>query len=135
MMNSHIIDYADVLSDLKAKRKELDKAIASIEALTGGRLLAPRPDPEEGETYNGVSVINPAIVDLRGKGAYEATIGLLKIMNKPLKTVTIFSLLQKHGVISKESKRETLAATLYKAVDKENALIMKVGKGEWTLKA
>lgn len=125
MTKSHSVDYADVLSDLKAKRKEIDKAIASFEALGNMGLFSGSEK---------IQVINPQIVDLRGQGTYEATAALLKINGKSMKTKDIFNTLLKHGVIDKGSKMATVAATLYKAVDKKaDCKIKKFGKGEWTL--
>lgn len=130
MTKSHSIDYGDVLSDLRAKRKEFDKAIASIEALSGKGLLSSSLTAEESPT-----VITPALINSRGKGAYEATVDLLGLTKKPMKTKDIFQELLNHGVISKDTKLATVAATLYKSVkQKTNCKIKQAGKGEWVLK-
>ncbi len=126
MTKSHHVDYGDVLSDLKAKRKELDKAITSIEALSGmGLFSSPSNAPR-------IQSIDAQIVELRGQGTYEATAALLKIRPERMKTNDIYQTLMNHGVIDKNTKLATVAATLYKAVKQKNDCKIKVvGRGEW----
>lgn len=130
MTKSHHFDYADVLSDLKAKRKELDKAIVSLEALgTMGLLAAASNDDEK------IHAVNPTVVDLRGKGAYEAAAALLKNTDTAMKTTDIHKVLLDNGVIDKDTKLATLAATLYKAVKRKTDCKIKLsGRGEWRAK-
>ncbi len=126
MTKSHSVDYGDVLSDLKAKRKELDKAITSIENLGSMGLFSGSNGHED------IPVIDTHIEDLRGQGTYEATAALLKKSGNSMKTSDIFNALLKHGVISKNTKLATVAATLYKSVkQKKDCKIKRSGKGEW----
>lgn len=130
MTKNHSIDYANVLSDLRAKRKELDKAIASIEALNGMGLLSPTANGHERPV-----IIGNSLVDSRGKGAYEATADLLKLTGKSMKTKEIYDTLIQNGVIDSNTKLATVSTTLYKAIkQKSDCKIKKSGMGEWSIK-
>lgn len=125
MTKNHVVDYANVLSDLKAKLKALEKekerlikAIDGIEGLDG--------------ICDSMLIFKPTHSSLSNLGAYEATAVLLEMKKGTMKTSEIYQELIAKGAISKETKLATIAATLYKAVSKKKSpKIKQAGRGAW----
>jgi hypothetical protein len=141
MTNNRAIDYRGILSDIRAKQNEQEKAIAAFEAAIkkleqlGLLSTAPSRKSENGSLPANISVIDPRIVDLRGKSSYEAAAGLLKIKGISMHTNEVYSQLKAHGVLSPATKQVTMASALYRAVKGKNSVVQQAGKGMWKYKA
>jgi len=129
MTKSHVIDYAEVLSDLKAKlhiknkeRETLLKAIESIENIVNIKSQAIEKKRDGAD------------IDVAGLGVYEATAVILEANRIIMKTKEIYEELLEKGAITKDTKFATVAATLYKAVSKKKiSKIRQAGRGAWEL--
>ena len=130
MTNNQSIDYGIILADLKAKRSELDKVIKNLEGLADLGLLNHATDPRI-TSHTAASDDS----DLSRLGTYEGTAALLKRKGRTMKTNEAYQELINNGVVSKETKLATVAATLYKSLKtKKDAKIKLAGRGEWALK-
>lgn len=128
MTKSHVVDYAGVLSDLRAKRKEIDVTISSLERLMNGSFVAPSNGHQD------IPIIDPKLIVTRGKGIYESTVELLKNTGRTMKTAAIYQALINNGVVGNKTKIANVGVTLYKAVKgKKDCQIKLVGRGEWGL--
>lgn len=121
--------YETVLADLKAKRGQLDTAIAAIEAVRSGVATATPPAaPAEA----------PDNVD--GPGAYlgmsivDATKKLLSIRRKAMRNPDIWAALKAGGlVLNSGDPVNTVGAVLTRRANEVGDLV-KVDRGTWGLK-
>jgi HB1, ASXL, restriction endonuclease HTH domain len=120
--------YEAVLSDLRAKRDQIDQAIAMIEAVRSGAPLA-------GSTASPVS--QPAA---EGPGAYlgmtivEAAKTLLASRRQPLRNPDIVAAFKAGGlVLSSSDPVNTVGSVLTRRFN-EVGDIVRVGRGIWGLK-
>lgn len=109
---TEIIDYLSVLSDLKYKRSELDKAIAHLDTIMSIRK-----------------------VDIANLGVYEGAIHLLAQKGATMKTADIVDNIINSGKkFASINPKASIPPTLYKAVkEKKDCRLKKVGNGEWGL--
>ena len=123
MTNSQVIDYRGILSDLRAKRTELDKAIAAFETLEKTGLL---------QTHIPVAVSNSQIrsANLSSLSSYDAAIQLLKQKGHPIKNDDMRQQLK-----SKLNSIADPVTSLYRALkERKDCQLKLVNKGEWGLK-
>lgn len=124
--------YDIVLADLKAKRAQIDQAIAAIEAIKGGiqpqnqSLNAGLPSPSSTQitpgTFHAMSIV-------------EATKQLLAIRKKPLNTAEITEAIQVGGVIfSTDNPANTVGSSLHREASRPSgAGIINIGRATWAL--
>lgn len=121
--------YAIVLADLRAKRIQIDQAIAAIEALRGGPVSQPpglnSPSPVDESN-------NPG--DFLGMSIPEAAKKLLKSRRKQMSNSEILAALQAGGLaMTSADPLNTVGAVITRRA-KETGDIVKVGRGIWGLK-
>lgn len=115
-------DYEAVLADLKAKRDQIDAAIAAIEAISGIAVGSARPGGAvaiEGDTFFGMTALEAAIKYL----------GMVKKVQSPTE---IAEALEAGGMThSSQNLANTLYTTLSRSAS-HNGPVVKVGKN-WGL--
>lgn len=129
--NNSTVDYGSVLADLKAKRDQLNTAIAAIEQLQG---LAPSV------AVVGVGGVGSQVEDaLRDDSFFQMSIPdaarkFLAMKKKPMSTPEIANALKAGGVttLKPDSFANTVGSVLNRS-DKNDAGIVKVGRGKWGL--
>lgn len=133
MKNLHCIDYSAVLSDLKHKRLELNKAITQLDktitqlegAMSFGIL-----QHHDAAKPNDHRIVKK--IDISGLSVYEGAMQLLKEKGTPMKTDDIVNAIIASGKKFKAEKpRVSITTTLYKP--NKNSEIIKVGESEWGL--
>ncbi|HZL40242.1 MAG TPA: winged helix-turn-helix domain-containing protein [Pseudolabrys sp.] len=121
--------YDTVLADLKAKRDQIDQAIAAIEAVRGGGVL---PSIAGGGEGPNIAVDSPGA--FLGLSIQEATKKLLAAKRRPLKNPEIVAAFKAGGLMlgSKDPVNTVGAVLTRRSVDVGD--IVKVGRGTWGLK-
>lgn len=134
MANGHSIDYAIVLSDLKAKRAEIDKTIIHLENLSKMGILNPN-DAKQDIDKKEFMFHSPTISNLANMGVYDATIVVLEKIGSPMKTAEIHEVLVENGKsFASSDPNQAVGVTLYKAVKQKNDPKIKlIGQGIWAL--
>lgn len=133
-MEAELDAYSIVLADLRAKRAQIDSAIAAIEALSGlnsSQAQSAFQDPSAGR--NGQ--LTPGM--FHGMSIVDAVKQLLAMRKKPMGTGEITADLQEGGVVfSTETPGNTVGSVLHRESSKAvGAGILSVGRGTWALPA
>lgn len=112
------INYDSILSDLKYKRSELDKAITHLE-----------------NVHNRESVMIVTHGSIALLGVYEGAVRLLEEKGTSMKTDEIVEKIISSGKrFGSANPKASIRPTLYKALtDKKYCRLKKVGKGKWGL--
>jgi hypothetical protein len=127
---SEPIDYAAVLSDLKARRAAIDQAIGGIEALVGSGEL-PTLGPIAGTGNGASSNIEPdAFYRLNTVDAAKKYLGMTG--RKAQSTEQIVDALRRGGLTVKP---ETISSLLQRAAREPNSEVRRVARGMWGLAA
>lgn len=127
------IDYAAVLADLKAKRADLDKAIAVIEPLVTGVASALVV-----EGSNGQSSAQPAAPtginehSFFGMSIAKAAETYLTIKKKPASAIEMAGALVDGGF---PSQSDNFSSTITTALYRQKDVFVRVKRGLWGLKA
>jgi hypothetical protein len=121
--------YAIVLADLKAKRRQIDQAIAAIEALHTNtpikQVMGNATDPVgENDSQN----------DFLGMSISEATKKLLKTRRKQMTNSEILAALQAGGLVMTSADPLNTVGAIITRRYKEVGDIVKVARGTWGLK-
>lgn len=121
--------YAIVLADLRAKRLQIDQAIAAIEAIRGvgapSATNAPAaPGQEDSESPD----------DFLGMSISEATKKLLKSRRKKMANSEILAALQAGGLVMTSADPLNTVGAVITRRSKEVGDIVKLGRGVWGLK-
>ena len=120
--------YAIVLSDLKAKRDQLDQAILAIESVRG----------LSGTHHNGnatsTSESSGTEGDYLGMSIPEAAKKLLKSRRKQMNNTEILAALQAGGMAMTSKDPLNIIGAVITRRSKETGDIVKVGRGTWGLK-
>lgn len=119
------VDYAGVLADLKAKRDALDKAIAAIEMVTGQSTTTGTAQSGTTEEIRDDAFFGMTIPDAAKK--------LLAIKKRPQSTQEIAELLRSGGMLNTSDNFANTVGTVLNRADRNNAGIVKVGRGKWGL--
>ena len=128
-MSDGEIDYAAVLSDLKARRDKLDAAISGIEAVIGIRASesAGTPSPNGGRS------------EVAGEGAFlgmsivDATVKLLRVSRKTLRNEEIFQALKSGGLVfTSDNPPSTIGSILHRNWN-GGGEVVRVSRGVWGL--
>lgn len=132
MTKNHVVDYADVLSDLRAKRNAIDKTIAQLEHLGVIGVLNEQPK-EHNDQKIGNDV--PKANGLANMTVYDAAVAILEKNGSPMKTNDIYKKMADAGKQFVSSKpASAVGVTLYKVLnDKKDCKIKLVGSGTWGL--
>ncbi|MGC2447437.1 MAG: hypothetical protein WA477_07325 [Candidatus Sulfotelmatobacter sp.] len=124
-MNDQAINYEAVLADLKARRAQLDSAIAAIEGITGQIGTSPSGGPGGGGYVGGM----PAHDAFIGMSIPEAAKKHLTAVRKKLSTQDIMTALEAGGL--PPSKYSTVYAILRRRENQVGDIINM--KGDWAL--
>jgi hypothetical protein len=124
-MSDQPINYDAVLADLKARRAQLDSAIAAIEGITGQTGNSPSGGPGGGSYVGGT----PAHDAFIGMSIPEATKKHLTAVRKKLSTQDIMTALEAGGL--PPSKYSTVYAILRRRESQVGDIINM--KGDWAL--
>lgn len=137
MENAHTPDpYEAVLADLRAQRVRIDQAIATLEAVRGGR-APPRTDSSH---IGGAATPKPPVTksDL-GPGAFlslsipEATKKLLAARRQQMRTADIVVELERGGlVLTSADKLNTVGSILLRRFNVTGDIV-RVARGVWGL--
>ena len=130
MTKNHVVDYADVLSDLRAKRSELDRTISQLERLSKIGLLnqeQPKSSPEHKAA--------PKANGLADMTVYDAAVAILEESGAPMKTADIYRKMADAGKkFTSGNPAGAVGVTLYKVIkDKKDCKIKLIGNGTWGL--
>lgn len=131
MSSEHEIDYAAVLTDLKAKRDKLDAAITGIETMLGIRGLVAVSQSSE----NAAEVVPTNI----GPGAFlglsiaDATKKLLAARRKQMRTEEILNELRAGGMVFSDPTPSNTLGSILNREYSNDAGIVRVGRGVWGL--
>ena len=136
-----VIDYEAVLEDLRAKRDELNAAIAAIERLSRSGSASPNPSANE-EGDSGAPLAGggeePALATesktLRediffGLSATEAAKKYLTIVKRPVLTQDLVAALKKGGFLT---NAKNFYSNLYTSLKRSDEFT-NLGKGKWGL--
>lgn len=125
--------YSVVLADLKAKRAQIDNAIAAIEGMLGlestvnQQVSQGAVSPPSGEVTPGM---------FHGMSIAEAVRQLLAMRKKPMGTGDITQAIQVGGVVfTTETPSNTVSSVLNREAAKTTATVVSVGRGLWALPA
>jgi len=124
-MSDQTVNYDAVLADLKARRAQLDSAIAAIEGITGQVGTSPS-GPGGGGGYVGGVPAHDAFI---GMSIPEAAKKHLTAVRKKLSTQEIMTALESGGL--PPSKYSTIYAILSRRENKVGDIINM--KGDWAL--
>jgi HB1/ASXL restriction endonuclease-like protein with HTH domain len=119
--------YEAVLTDLKAKRDQLDQAIAAIEALRGG-------NPAN------MTILTPSQNAAHGPGAFlgmtivDAAKSLLASRRRPLKNPDIAAAFKEGGLILQSKEPANTIGSVLTRRFAEVGDVVRVGRGTWGLK-
>ena len=122
--------YVAVLADLKAKRDQLDQAIAAIEGIIGGGVSA-----APGGT---AAAVSQAVAD--GPGAFlgmtivDAAKTLMASRRRPLKNPEIAAAFREGGLILQSKEPANTIGSVMTRRFNEVGDIVRVGRGTWGLK-
>jgi hypothetical protein len=121
--------YDSVLADLKAKRDQIDQAIAAIEAVRGGGAM---PSITGGGAGPNIAIDSPGA--FLGLSIHEAAKKLLAAKRQPLKNPDIVAAFKAGGLMlgSKDPVNTVGAVLTRRSIDVGD--IVKVGRGVWGLK-
>lgn len=123
--------YDVVLADLKAKRAQLDQAIAAIEAVRSG-ISQSNQEPSFVGGAGLSNQIQPGV--FHGMSILEASKRLLDMRKKALGTQEITEALKEGGVVfSTETPGNTVGSVLHREASKANGTVISVGRGTWAL--
>lgn len=130
--------YEVVLADLKAKRAQLDQAIAAIEAIRGnapsGAAQNPTPAPSSAESQRSPSTTVTAGM-FHGMSISDAAKQLLAMRKAPMGTQELTEALLLGGIVF---TTETPANTVGSVMNRQTKIgteIISVGRGKWALAA
>ena len=124
--------YDIVLADLKAKRTQIDAAIAAIEAMKGGVSASEQPVTKAKASEMSASV---TAGDFHGMNIADAAKQLLAKGKKPLGTQEITKGIIEGGIVfSTETPANTVNSVLHRRAGKEGDII-RVGRSLWGLAA
>jgi hypothetical protein len=131
MANSQSLNYVLVLSDLKSKRSELDKAISALEGLVHRGVLGNIPDghPPELDRKNEYSS-----QDMPGPTMYEASVSALREYGKMMTTEQLKMALKSNKVPTNNNYQNLGGILLKTTKRRKDCEIIKVAKGVWDLK-
>ena len=126
--------YDIVLADLKAKRAQLDHAIAAIEAIKSGNTNSIQPFGQSAVPIPATEV-TPGM--FHGMSIVEAVKQLLAMRKKPLGTQEITEAITTGGVVfSTDTPANTVGSVLHRESNKATgAGIVSVSRGTWALPA
>lgn len=126
--------YSIVLADLRAKRAQIDSAIAAIEALSG---VNPPSNQSVAGDQNGTKGTQIVPGMFHGMSIAEAVRQLLTMRKKPMGTGEITTALQEGGVVfSTDTPGNTVGSVLHRESSKASGVtIISVGRGTWALPA
>lgn len=128
MKNLQHIDYNAVLSDLKSKRLELDKAITHLDNLMSLGILHYYDDALISNA-GGAGSKKSEVANL---GVYDGAIHLLKAKGSKMTTDEIVTAILASGKkFDSANPRVSISTTLYKP--KKDSNLIKVGESEWGL--
>ncbi len=117
--------YEAVLADLRAKRDQIDQAIASIEALRGGGPVAGGPGVSQTVAEGPGAFLGMTIVDAAKK--------LLAARRQPLRNAEIVAAFKAGGlVLQSQEPANTVGSVLTRRFN-EVGDIVRVGRGTWGL--
>ncbi|MCA3555740.1 winged helix-turn-helix domain-containing protein [Aestuariivirga sp.] len=121
--------YAIVLADLRARRLQIDQAIAAIEAIRGGGApSAPNaPALPDQDDFEGPG-------DFLGMSISEAAKKLLKSRRKKMTNSEILAALQAGGLVMTSADPLNTVGAVITRRSKEVGDIVKIGRGVWGLK-
>jgi hypothetical protein len=123
--------YEAVLADLKAKRDQIDRTIAAIEAVRSGGASTANPASVPGTGPN-IAIDQPGA--FLGLSIPEAAKKLLAAKRQPLKNPEIAAGFKAGGfVLGSKDPANTIGAVLSRRAT-EVGDIVKVGRGTWGLK-
>ena len=126
--------YAEVLRDLKLKRLELDKAIASLERLqqSGANYLY----SEQGAPiHSEPAYISETRMDrwLQHKGLKEGIVAVLRAAGRPLSNAEILERLRAGGLHFRAADPPLAIAQVLSRVSRASGEITKLGRGTWSV--
>lgn len=135
MFNMHQIDYSTVLSDLKSKRTQLDKAIVNIENLINIGLIPSSDVATTNRVPNSIANIPSKKIDVANLGVYEGAIYLLEEKGNTMRTEDIVEKIISSGKqFTSTNPKQSISTTLYKSIeDKKDCRLTRVGESEWGL--
>jgi hypothetical protein len=123
--------YDAVLADLKAKLAQLKQAIAVIEAVRSGQLLAPIQNNAPQSSSAPAQIVAGSF---HGLSIVEAVKQLLTHRKKPLGTPEITESIIAGGVVfSTDTPGNTVGSVLHRESAKPTGGIISVGRGTWAL--
>ena len=129
--------YDAVLSDLRAKRNQIDQAIAAIESLRSGRIVTPEngaSPPANGNQNPSADARIDGPGDLLGMSIADAAKKLLANKRTTLKNPEIATLFKAGGLmLNSKDWTNTIGAVLTRRSN-EVGDIVKIGRGTWGLK-
>lgn len=127
-MSSQSIDYEAVLADLKARRDQLNSAIAAIELISGSGAIS---SSVQVPGQSGAAKIEPD--SFFGLTIVDAAKKYLGMMKRPQGTQGITDALKDGGYLfTSEQPVQTVASVLARS-DSKGGDIVRVGKGMWGL--
>jgi len=132
--SSSVIDYTNVLADLKARRVQLDTAIAAIEQLAGVPLSGTASATASGTASLTVGEEQVKDDSFFGLSIPDAARKFLGMRKRPASTPDIADALKRGGLTT--LKPETFANTVgsvLNRIGKNEGSIVKVGRGKWGL--
>jgi hypothetical protein len=142
MTRTTSIDYAELLLDLRNKRRQIDQAIAGIEALIalqapielGDPLNAGAPKKRLGQGLAFVlSEVDAERGPFIGKSILSAARGLLAKSDQPLTATELAQALIEGGYPARSKNFPNTVAAVLNRCDKTGGNVIRVGKNLFTL--
>lgn len=124
--------YDAVLADLRAKRDQLDQAIAAIESLRGGAMSA--TGGAVGETHKKQAPQSSGPGALLGYSIVDAAKKLLSEQRRPLRNPEIASLFKAGGLVLNSKEPANTIGSVLTRRQNEVGDIVRVDRGTWGLK-
>jgi hypothetical protein len=129
--------YSVVLADLRAKRNQIDNAIAAIEAISGQTGHDGSQNQSSNHGAGGQQGGQVRAGAFHGMSIVEAVKQLLAMRKKPLGTPEITLAIQEGGVVfSTETPANTVSSVLHREAAKAGGgSVISVGRAMWALPA
>ncbi|TMJ47571.1 MAG: hypothetical protein E6G85_27660 [Alphaproteobacteria bacterium] len=132
-MESQGIDpYDAVLADLKAKRDQIDQAIAAIESIRAGGPAPVRDSAQGNGTKNTADVGGPG--DLLGLSIADAARKVLAARRQPLKSADILEAFRVGGLPLTSKEPLNVVGSVLTRRFNEVGDVVRVSRGVWGLK-
>ncbi len=122
--------YEVVLSDLRAKRAQIDAAIAAIEQIRGAG-VAPAAAPNPAAEMNDGGAVRSGM--FHGKSIPEAARELLELKKREMRNQEILDSLRAGGVTLTSADPVNTVGSVLNRRSKDVGDIVRVGRGTWGL--